>query len=131
MIEKSKDLQIYVLAHKMPPYGLPDDEFHTPIHCGRTLSDSVFCELGDDSGDNISEKNPWFLEDTGIYWIWKNDSHPYVGHFQYRRHLELEPNKIKEIVDEHGIIVPEPLHFLVSVKQHYCVCHIKSDIDLC
>ena len=71
-MEKSEQLQIYVLTHKIPPYGLPDDEYRTPIHCGKSLNDSFVCELGDDTGDNISCKNPWFVEDTGIYWVWKN-----------------------------------------------------------
>ena len=131
LMEKSEQLQIYVLTHKIPPYGLPDDEYRTPIHCGKSLNDSFVCELGDNTGDNISCKNPWFVEDTGIYWVWKNDVHPYVGHFQYRRHLNIEPNKVKELVDEYGIIVPRPLNFSMSVKKHYDMCHITSDLELC
>ena len=65
-MKKSEQLQIYVLTHKIPSYGLPDDEYRTPIHCGKSLNSSFVCELGDDIGDNISYKIHGFLKIRGF-----------------------------------------------------------------
>ena len=44
--------------------------------------------IGDDTGDNISEKDASYSEMTGHYWAWKNyhDSE-YIGFCQYRRYF--------------------------------------------
>ena len=44
--------------------------------------------IGDDTGDNISEKNPFYSELTAQYWAWKNyyDSE-YIGFCHYRRYF--------------------------------------------
>ena len=122
---------IYMLTHKVPEYGLQDDEYHTPIHCGSALSDKTVCSLRDDTGDNISEKNPWFLETTGIYWIWKNDNHQYKGQYQFRRRFDINPEMIPGILKEYDIIVPIPAYFVLSVYKHYERFHIQSDLNLC
>ena len=44
--------------------------------------------LADDTGDNISAKNCYYSELTGLYWVWKNVKDPdYVGVCHYRRYL--------------------------------------------
>lgn len=39
----------------------------------------------DDSGENISDLNRYFGDLTGLYWVWKNTDHEYLGTNQYRR----------------------------------------------
>ena len=68
-----KKIRIFVCCHK--PYDGYSDEVYTPLHVGRAIStctDEMKNMIGDDTGDNISEKNPYYSEATGIYWIWKN-----------------------------------------------------------
>ena len=130
-MQKDKDLQIYVLAHKIPPYGLQDDECHTPIHCGSALSDSYVCEVRDDSGDNISKKNPWFLETTGTYWIWKNTDSPYVGNYQFRRRLDINKSDIINVLKQNDIVVARPVRIGIPVYNQYDRFHIISDLNLC
>ena len=60
----------------------------------RFMSDHVGAEgkpalkfVGDNTGDNISIKNPNYCELTGIYWYWKNKKANYVVLCHYRRYF--------------------------------------------
>lgn len=82
-------VKIFVCCHK--PYDGYRDEVYTPIHLGRAVSsctDEMRDMIGDDTGDNISDKNVYYSEATGIYWVWKNvHDCDYVGIHHYRRFL--------------------------------------------
>lgn len=61
-----------------------------PIQTGKAVTGYNLNMLSDDTGDNISSKNPYYGEITCWYWVWKNylDKHPeieYIGFTQYRR----------------------------------------------
>ena len=83
-------VKIFVCCHK--PYDGYRDEVYTPIHLGRAVSsctDQMQDMIGDDTGDNISDRNVYYSEATGIYWVWKNvHDCEYVGIHQYRRFLD-------------------------------------------
>ncbi len=88
-------IEIYVAGHK-DSACIPGEPF-IPIHVGRAGKNTTFCDVGDDTGDNISTKNDTFCELTALYWIWKNTSgQDYVGIFHYRRHMNLSPVETKE-----------------------------------
>ncbi|TKT55925.1 DUF4422 domain-containing protein [Rhizobium sp. LC145] len=92
---------IYVAEHKECAQ-LKGNSF-IPIHVGRRGKAPTFCELGDDTGDNISGKNDSFCELTALYWIWKNTKdQDYVGLFHYRRHLRFSTNEAYE--DQWGLV---------------------------
>lgn len=63
------DIKILVATHKK--YWMPKDEIYLPIHVGKKGKDDLGY-IGDDTGDNISIKNPNYCELTGLYWAWKN-----------------------------------------------------------
>ncbi|MGC0055115.1 DUF4422 domain-containing protein [Brucella pituitosa] len=88
-------IEIYVAGHK-DSTQIPGETF-IPIHVGRNGATASFCNIGDDTGDNISSKNDTFCELTALYWIWKNTSgQDYVGLFHYRRHMNLSFNAEEE-----------------------------------
>lgn len=63
-------------------------EGYFPIHCGKRLSLCVLPIPGDDTGDNISEKNGSYCELTALYWAWKNLDAQYYGLCHYRRYFD-------------------------------------------
>lgn len=99
-------LSIYTCHHK-PSAFLQSNIIH-PIHVGKTLAISEICCSGDDTGDNISLKNPFYCELTAQYWVWKNTDLPdYIGFMHYRRHFNFSDNQ-NYIEDNWGVInIPE------------------------
>ena len=99
---KNQQTAIYVMTHKA--FTPPPDPLYIPLHVGRAAALSYsrdekssplsFC-VGDNTGDHISEKNCYYSELTGLYWIWKNvHTYKYVGTCHYRRYLLNEQEKI-------------------------------------
>ena len=73
--------RVFVAAHK-DCESLPDG--YEIVQAGAAGKEH-FALLSDDSGDNISEKNPEYCEMTVLYWIWKNIRAEYIGFVHYRR----------------------------------------------
>ncbi len=77
---------IYV-CHHQPAESFSDAVFR-PIHVGKQISSHALNLPGDDSGDNISNRNKQYCELTALYWIWKNDQQAdWLGLMHYRRFL--------------------------------------------
>ena len=55
------DIKILIAMHK--PYWHPDDPVYMPIHVGKKGKASIGLP-GDDTGDNISDRNPAYCELT-------------------------------------------------------------------
>ena len=70
------DIKILVAAHKK--YWMPDDDVYMPLHVGAEGKASLGY-TPDNTGDNISAKNPNYCELTGLYWAWKNLECQYIG----------------------------------------------------
>ncbi len=77
------DIKIAIAYHK--PSVILDCKHFLPIHAGKALSTYDLRIQGDDEGDSISEKNPWYCELTALYWLWKNTTADYKGLMHYRR----------------------------------------------
>lgn len=78
------DIKILVAAHKA--YWMPENPVYLPLQVGAEGKP----KLGytpDNTGDNISAKNPCFCELTGLYWAWKNLDCEYIGLCHYRRYF--------------------------------------------
>ena len=57
------DIKIMVAAHK--PYWMPQDDVYMPIHVGCEGKESIGF-TGDNTGDNISAKNPHYGPVLGL-----------------------------------------------------------------
>ncbi|MDE7402191.1 MAG: DUF4422 domain-containing protein [Muribaculaceae bacterium] len=143
---------ILVCCHK--PDWFANTPGYLPIHAGKAISKYNLGIQGDDTGDNISEKNPNFCELTALYWLWKNGPHSkYVGLTHYRRYfdfknklpwgsakLEVKPEDIIKnpplipdldpIFKRYDIIIPMPAYFPVSAATFYCASHVTEDYDI-
>lgn len=125
---KRDDAQIYVLSHKPIDYQR-EDALYTPLQVGNKED---FCDLRDNTGDNISAWNPVYAECTGTYWIWKNRPQglKYVGQTQYRRRLEFpEDTDFDTIFKDYDVITMAPLRPGLAPQPFYGRCHSQDDID--
>ena len=79
----------YTAYHKIAPHLQSTSV--TPIHVGRALSDTPLPNMiGDDTGENISDRNGSYCELTALYWAWKNDTDSsHIGLLHYRRVFDL------------------------------------------
>lgn len=105
---------IYVVTHKQA--DIFEDEGFNPIVVGG--ADVHYSNgLSDNTGENISKKNPNYCELTALYWIWKNRvDEDYIGLCHYRRYFyktifHRKPmiyNKCLKYMDRYDIILPYP-----------------------
>lgn len=111
--EDAMSVTIFTMTHKK--FEEPKDPVYMPLQVGRACSED-FGYAGDDTGDNISAKNCYYGELTGVYWVWKNvRTSDYVGICHYRRYFCTEEGRIlKEkdylsILQEYDIITSKKL----------------------
>lgn len=145
------NIKILTCIHKDDIY-LKDKDY-LPIHVGKAMSNIDLGIQGDDTGDNISAKNPNYCELTAMYWAWKNlKDVDYIGLCHYRRYFDFHkqcrkgfpftvfptneykdkdisiPDKIIKGLEKGYAIVPEKIHYNLSLYDNYCCCHISDDI---
>lgn len=88
-----ENIKIIVAAHKK--YNMPEDKMYLPVQVGAENKERLGYQP-DNDGENISSKNPYFCELTGLYWAWKNLDADYIGLSHYRRHFSVEKHIAKE-----------------------------------
>ena len=92
-----ENVKIVVATHKK--YEMPKDNMYLPIQVGSKGKEKIGYQT-DDIGDNISEKNPYFCELTGMYSAWKNLNANYIGLNHYRRYFaSSHQNRTKARID--------------------------------
>lgn len=123
-----KDVKIIVATHKK--YKMPKDYMYLPVHVGRQGKEDLGYQ-GDNEGENISEKNPYYCELTGLYWAWKNLNAEYIGLAHYRRNFiekkcknKFEGIASKEYIDkkldEADVILPTKRKlYIETIYSHY------------
>ena len=114
---------IFTMTHKK--FREPEDRIYVPLHVGRAGGED-FGYAGDDTGDNISDRNCYYGELTGVYWVWKNVcTEDYVGICHYRRYFCTEEGRIlnekdyRSILGEYDIITSKKLKLNYSYFDGY------------
>lgn len=143
---KDKQITILVATHKK--YNFPDIDMYVPIHVGKEGKVELGY-IGDNTGDNISKKNPNYCELTAMYWAWKNLKTDYIGLCHYRRYfttskslknrfiknkfdLVLSEDEAKKILSNFDMIVSEEKNlFFKNVRSKYAQQHFVQDLDQC
>jgi hypothetical protein len=129
-MKNKEDLNIWVISHKDIDDLFKYEDFHKHIHVGTAINPETKHEYKDNIGDNISDKNPFFCELTGIYWVWKNMKKTnYIGFEHYRRHFNLTYDNINDIFKTHDIILPKATYFKHTIYLHYQHAFSKHDIE--
>jgi hypothetical protein len=83
-------MKIYVFHYKNGTV-LKTESIYQPIMAGNAILSDNKTIAGDDTGENISVKNPYYSELTGIYWVWKNTRQNFIGTCHYRRFFTAKP----------------------------------------
>ncbi len=110
-MEKQR-VTIFIVCHK--PVDVISNDVYKPIHVGRAISkykNEMSYMIGDDTGENISDKNPYFCELTAQYWAWKNyNETEYIGFCHYRRFFKdtFTNDNIEKYFQRYDVILVGP-----------------------
>ncbi len=111
-----KNIRIIIATHKK--YKMPEDEIYIPLQVGAEGKENLGYEK-DNTEDNISLKNAFYCELTGLYWAWKNLNADYIGLSHYRRHFTCSKRIPKT--------EQEKFHILLNLKQ---ANELLKDVDI-
>ena len=142
-----KNATVIVATHKQ--YRMPDDLLYLPVHVGaegKFDADGNPLDLGyqkDNTGDNISLKNPRYCELTGMYWAYRNLDSDFIGLVHYRRYFggkrhSMEPfnciltaNELMPMLRKYKVFVPPPQrYFIETLYSHYAHTHHEEHLEI-
>ncbi|USS84724.1 DUF4422 domain-containing protein [Fructilactobacillus myrtifloralis] len=134
--------KILVATHKAAP--MPSDRnLYLPILVGadQNFAGQTGFQL-DNTGDNISSKNPNYNELTAIYWAWKNLNHvDAIGLVHYRRFFSKHHRRTLEAVlteaqatallNKAPVVLPRKRHYYIeTIKSHYLHSHHRKPLEV-
>ena len=136
--------KIIIATHKL--YDMPQDDIYLPVHVGREGKEALPYQP-DNTGDNISAKNPSYCELTGLYWAWKNLDCDYLGLAHYRRHFSMKSKsfqknhalmesvltgeELNQLIPKYKIIVPKKRNYYIeTLYSHYAHTHYEEHLIL-
>lgn len=141
--------KLLVCVHKAGTFL--NDGHYMPVQVGKAASTTELPIQGDDTGENISRKNPSYCELTALYWAWKNlKPTDYIGLCHYRRYFDFTPFHYREryliraeqlgksqrlpglekLFRKYDIVLPVSMVFGESLREHYAKHHIGKDVDV-
>lgn len=140
---------IYVITHKRFDDTHIDKRYYRVLHVGKN-QDFGESDLRDDTGENIAEKNPFYCELTGLYWMWKNAPEgpdDITGLVHYRRffttasedwqyvYLDRRPailgmDRMTKALEHYDIVLPARTFSFRTVRAFYNTHHVPEDLDI-
>ncbi|MDO4623095.1 MAG: DUF4422 domain-containing protein [Eubacteriales bacterium] len=138
-------VRIFIACHK--ECEVPEDPMYLPMHVGSVHKDVLPGFVRDDTGENISGKNPVYCELTGLYWAWKNLDASYLGLAHYRRYFTVKSrnyqkkygkmasvltgSEAERLLKRYKVLVPRKRrYFIESVYSHYAHTFDGRQLDL-
>ncbi|KKX51672.1 glycosyltransferase [Sphingobacterium sp. IITKGP-BTPF85] len=150
---KMKNTKILVCTHKESL--LPQHPNLLPIQVGSAISNKKLLIEQDNTGENISNKNPNYCELTAHYWAWKNLKNvDIIGLNHYRRYFDFDkkykffaPDRsfiateefiakpfllpdLNTYLQSYDIILPKKRHHPYTIETMYLIEHIKEDWEI-
>ncbi|MCR4568541.1 MAG: DUF4422 domain-containing protein [Pseudobutyrivibrio sp.] len=156
------DIKILIACHK--PYQVPEDDVYLPLQVGAYGKKGIRVkecqgaklphkhqETGaisrDDDGDNISQKNPYYCELTGLYFGWKNVKADALGLVHYRRYFSMKSRAYRKLhgafksvlsydeaaalLTRANVVVPQKRRYYIeSLYSHYSHTLDANHLDL-
>ncbi|MGN0161827.1 MAG: DUF4422 domain-containing protein [Lachnospiraceae bacterium] len=130
-----KSIKIYCMAHKL--FNEPADQIYVPLQVGAEINQSLGY-VKDNEGDNISSRNPFYSELTGLYWMWKNGpACDITGLCHYRRFFlnehgnMLTAGEIESILGGCDLITSgRAVYANGNIYDNYGEKHYSKDLDL-
>ena len=136
----SRIISIYVVTHK--EFNPPTGEIYVPIQVGKIFTKNELPYIGDDTGENIAEKNANYCELTAFYWLWKNiHDVDYIGICHYRRYFTnnyyfnsacffVNERQIEKIMKNYDAILPKQTKLSMTVREYYSYCDgLDKDLE--
>lgn len=144
------NIKILVCAHKKD--YVRQDDVYMPIQVGKAISSIDLGFQGDDTGDNISDRNDWYAELTAMYWAWKNlKGVDYIGLCHYRRYfnfhtkglsyseyqivkteeikkLNLDLPDVEKGLKHYDVILPKFKYYSTNLFRDYSFIHNSEEI---
>lgn len=127
-------VQIFVMTHKK--FNPPSNPIYVPLQVGTALNENLGY-IRDDSGDSISELNPYYGELTGMYWLWKNyHDADLIGICHYRRYFFNGDGKLmsKEeyemALKDADVLVSNAMYAPKSYMEYFGEAHNEKDMIL-
>lgn len=117
------NIKIIVATHK--EYKMPQDEMYVPLLVGANKNKVKTIKNKDNTGDNISDKNPYYCELTGLYWAWKNLDTDYIGLAHYRRRFkgkkqDLSKEECEQYLQKASVLLPKKRNYVIeTLYSHY------------
>ena len=123
---------------------MPEDSVYVPVQVGAALHPALGY-IPDNTGDNISDKNPNYCELTALYWAWKNLDADYIGLVHYRRYFTrkevhniekkkeqiLDGKEWENILSKYPVVVPDKRNYYIETnRSHYNHAHHTEGLDL-
>ena len=131
------NIQIVVATHKQ--YRMPSDPLYLPVQAGRALH-APLPYAGDDTGGNISVKNPHYCELTCLYWAWKNLDTDALGLCHYRRYFAgkrgrdnwsrlLTSEQAEILLQKAPVVLPKKRNYYIETGySQYAHAHHEEDL---